>query len=121
MPLVASLFLRVSILLAFSLWTAAAVRNGRPHVNVVPRPTVPKVELSRAGPVTSRNGTVLPAYNTTFEFDQLIDHTNPSLGTFKQRFWHTSEFYELGGPIILFTPGEANAFGRCCLHIPYHE
>jgi len=53
----------------------------------------------------------LPPYNTTFLFDQLIDHNNPSLGTFKQRFWHTWEFYESGGPIILFTPGETNADG----------
>jgi hypothetical protein len=29
-------------------------------------------------------------------FDQLIDHNNPSRGTFKQRFWHTWEFYEPG-------------------------
>jgi pimeloyl-ACP methyl ester carboxylesterase len=64
-----------------------------------------------AGPVTSRNGTVLPPYNHTYFFDQLIDHNNPSLGTFKQRFWHTWEFYEPGGPILLMTPGETNADG----------
>ncbi|OBZ67049.1 putative serine protease K12H4.7 [Grifola frondosa] len=29
----------------------------------------------------------------------------------EQRFWHTYEFYEPGGPIILFTPGETNANG----------
>jgi hypothetical protein len=61
--------------------------------------------------VTSRNGTILPPYDTVFLFDQLIDHNNPSLGTFKQRFWHTWEFYEQGGPIILMTPGEVNADG----------
>ncbi|KIK54084.1 hypothetical protein GYMLUDRAFT_232374 [Collybiopsis luxurians FD-317 M1] len=67
------------------------------------------LEVSAESLVVSRNGTQLPPYNTTYYFDQLIDHTNPSLGTFKQRFWHTYEWYETGGPIILFTPGEINA------------
>ncbi|KAF9029461.1 hypothetical protein BDZ89DRAFT_1159835 [Hymenopellis radicata] len=51
----------------------------------------------------------LPAYNTTYWFDQLIDHNNPSLGTFKQRFFFSAEFYEPGGPIILENAGEGNA------------
>ncbi|KAJ7124302.1 serine carboxypeptidase S28-domain-containing protein, partial [Mycena epipterygia] len=55
------------------------------------------------------NGTALPPLNTTYYFQQLVDHTNPSLGTFTQRYWHTYEMYKPGGPIILFTPGEANA------------
>ncbi|THH02814.1 hypothetical protein EW145_g6691 [Phellinidium pouzarii] len=70
---------------------------------------MPIVEIKASGTVTSRNGTELPPYNTTYLFDQLIDHNNPSLGTFQQRYWHTYEFYEPGGPIILMTPGEANA------------
>lgn len=75
-------------------------------------PGVPLVHIPAPdAPVISRNGTVLPPYNTLYEFDQLIDHKNPSLGTFKQRFWHTYEFYEPGGPIILSTPGETNAGG----------
>ncbi|KAH9917352.1 serine carboxypeptidase S28-domain-containing protein [Fomitopsis serialis] len=61
--------------------------------------------------IVDRNGTELPPLNTTYYFDQLIDHTNPSIGTFKQRYWHTWEFYEAGGPIILTTPGEGNAEG----------
>ncbi|KAF9057889.1 peptidase S28 [Panaeolus papilionaceus] len=70
-------------------------------------PSTPSTEV----PVTSRNGTTLPPYNTVYYFDQLIDHNNPSLGTFKQRFWHTWEFYEPGGPIVLMTPGETSADG----------
>ncbi|THG98113.1 hypothetical protein EW026_g4011 [Hermanssonia centrifuga] len=31
------------------------------------------------------------------------------LGTFQQRYWTTWEWYETGGPVILFTPGEENA------------
>jgi hypothetical protein len=92
---------------------SARLRDGRMHGNMMRPAAIPKVTApgEPGAPVTSRNGTVLPPYNTIFEFDQLIDHNNPSLGTFKQRFWHTWEFYEAGGPIILMTPGETNADG----------
>ncbi|KAJ2979767.1 hypothetical protein NQ176_g3048 [Zarea fungicola] len=40
-------------------------------------------------------------------FQQLIDHNNPSLGTFPQRYWFNAEFYSgPGSPIILSAPGE---------------
>ncbi|KIP03851.1 hypothetical protein PHLGIDRAFT_25906 [Phlebiopsis gigantea 11061_1 CR5-6] len=48
----------------------------------------------------------LPPLNMTYYLDQLVDHTSPGLGTFKQRYWHTWEWYKSEGPIILFTPGE---------------
>ena len=35
-------------------------------------------------------------YKEIYYFDQLIDHRNPKLGTFKQRYWHNYEFYEPG-------------------------
>ncbi|KAH9943173.1 peptidase S28 [Epithele typhae] len=103
-----------ALLVAAALEGAAAKiarrSDGRIHANMPPRPSVPIVEIeTAAAPVTSRNGTTLPPYSTTYYFDQLIDHNNPSLGTFQQRYWHTYEFYETGGPIVLFTPGEANA------------
>lgn len=90
------------ILLATPLFLAshfidAALPDGRMHGNLRPRPAIPVVDAPTDGPVTSRNGTVLPPYTTIYTFDQLIDHTNPSLGTFKQRFYHTYEFYEPGG------------------------
>ncbi len=114
---------------------AARTADGRAHANIPRRPSIPIV-APREGTVTSKNGTELPPYNTTYYFDQLIDHTNPSLGTFKQRYWHTYEFYEpggcqdhcqfqctsnqfcIGGPILLTTPGESNAAGKfdCGLH-----
>ena len=74
----------------------AKTRDGRLHANMARRPSVPVVSPPDDGPVTSRNGTQLPPYNTTYYFDQLIDHTNPSLGTFQQRYWTTYEFYETG-------------------------
>lgn len=40
-------------------------------------------------------------------FQQLIDHKNPSLGTFTQRYWYNDEFYKgPGSPIVLNAPGE---------------
>lgn len=82
----------------------AVLPDGRMHGNMISRPFIPKVAFEKSSvPVTSRNGTVLPPYDTTYEFDQLIDHNNPSLGTFKQRFWHTYEFYEPGAPCDLHT------------------
>jgi hypothetical protein len=35
-------------------------------------------------------------------FDQLLDHSNPSLGTFPQRFWFFDDYYKEGGPVVLF-------------------
>ncbi|KAF9556830.1 hypothetical protein CPC08DRAFT_74131 [Agrocybe pediades] len=102
-------------LLAFAASLSVAyarLPDGRLNGNFRRPATAPIVPLPNPdAPVISRNGTVLPPYTTVFFFDQLIDHNNPSLGTFKQRFWHTWEFYEEGGPIILSTPGETNADG----------
>ncbi|KAH9888524.1 peptidase S28 [Cubamyces lactineus] len=96
-------------LLAVSSAVARPARATGPRVGP-PRPSLPRIELpSEELPVTSRNGTQLPPYSYSYYFEQLIDHNNPSLGTFKQRYWHTYEFYEPGGPIILMTPGEVDA------------
>lgn len=52
----------------------------------------------------------VPANESTFE--QLIDHDNPSLGTFSQRFWWSEQFWAgPGSPVVLFTPGEVAADG----------
>ncbi|OJT07638.1 hypothetical protein TRAPUB_1498 [Trametes pubescens] len=76
------------------------------------KPSLPHVQRpTEVLPVVSRNGTQLPPYDYSYVFQQLIDHNNPSLGTFRQRYWHTYEFYESGGPIILFMPGETDADG----------
>ncbi len=45
-------------------------------------------------------------------FDQLIDHANPGLGTFSQRYWYGTEYWKgPGSPIVLTTPGEQAADG----------
>ncbi|KAF7364825.1 Peptidase S28 [Mycena venus] len=101
--------LRLSAVAAVSALCVVNAFASDGHTKWILKPSIPIVPLEHTGPVASRNGTVLPPYNTTYFFQQLIDHNNPSLGTFTQRYWHTSEFYEEGGPIILFTPGEDNA------------
>jgi hypothetical protein len=36
----------------------------------------------------------------TTTFEQLIDHNNPSLGTFQQRYWYNTEFWNgPGSPV----------------------
>lgn len=77
-----------------------------------PPPVLPCIEIPQTVPVVSRNGTQLPPYTQVYYFPQLIDHNDPSLGTFHQRYWFTYEFYESGGPIILMTPGEVAADGE---------
>lgn len=43
-------------------------------------------------------------------FEQLIDHSDPSLGTFSQAYWWSSEFWTgPGAPVVFFTPGESAA------------
>lgn len=45
-------------------------------------------------------------------FQQLIDHSNPQLGTFPQRYWYSTEFYAgPGSPVVFMTPGEVAADG----------
>lgn len=40
-------------------------------------------------------------------FDQLIDHNNPSLGTFQQEYWYSDEYYGgPGRPIVMWAPSE---------------
>ncbi|KAA1473364.1 peptidase S28 [Dentipellis sp. KUC8613] len=86
--------------------------DGRLTGNMAPPPIVKKVQLRDNGPrVHSRTGATQPPLDTVYTFDQLIDHGNPQLGTFKQRYWADWEFYEPGGPIVLFTPGEENGEG----------
>lgn len=66
---------------------------------------------------SSENADVFPAsmasaVNATGSafFTQLLDHDNPSKGTFQQKFWWNSEFWAgPGSPVVFFTPGEISA------------
>ncbi|KAI0065737.1 peptidase S28 [Artomyces pyxidatus] len=76
-------------------------------VRLPPRPLPPKLPPSLKAEVQNvHTGDTLPPITTVYTFQQLIDHDNPSLGTFTQRYWTTWEFYKAGGPIVMFTPGE---------------
>ncbi|KAK0439522.1 peptidase S28 [Desarmillaria tabescens] len=78
----------------------------------VPKPPgIPMVDVESDFGSSRRtlNARALPPYNTTYYFDQLIDHNDPSKGTFQQRYWHTAEHYQEGGPIIFMNAGEVNA------------
>ena len=45
-------------------------------------------------------------------FDQLLDHSNPSLGTFRQRYWYGTQYWKgPGSPIIFVNPGEQSGEG----------
>ncbi|KAM3437764.1 hypothetical protein MY4824_003598 [Beauveria thailandica] len=49
--------------------------------------------------------------NTTMGyFDQLIDHSRPELGTFKQRYFYSTAYYKgPGSPVSVAAPGEVAA------------
>uniref|UniRef100_A0A093W226 Putative serine protease EDA2 n=1 Tax=Talaromyces marneffei PM1 TaxID=1077442 RepID=A0A093W226_TALMA len=71
---------------------------------VASRPNVP-----RAPAITAE--AQIQQYATGW-FDQLLDHDKPALGTFKQRyFWSTEYWKGPGSPVILFQPGEQTAEG----------
>ncbi|KAK4442205.1 peptidase S28 [Podospora aff. communis PSN243] len=51
-------------------------------------------------------------YNGWGTFDQLLDHSHPGLGTFKQRYWYGTEFWKgPGSPVIVVSAGEQSAEG----------
>ncbi|KAK4109669.1 serine-type peptidase-like protein [Canariomyces notabilis] len=51
-------------------------------------------------------------FNGWGTFDQLIDHSDPSLGTFKQRYWYGTQYWKgPGSPVYLINPGEQTAEG----------
>lgn len=93
---VAALLLTAAPLLTSVVDAIPVTASSKPLPSRAPWPVVQKVPLARIGPVFDRYGAEIPSYDTVYYFDQLIDHNDPSLGTFKQRYWHTWEFYEPG-------------------------
>ncbi|KAK4173910.1 putative serine protease [Triangularia setosa] len=68
----------------------------------------PKVDLGPYDPSLIRRSN--SPHTGSGLFSQLISHSSPSLGTFSQRYWYSTEFYSgLGHPIIVFNPGEQAA------------
>lgn len=99
-----SLDLRTAALLAtvlsayFGSVASAALQQHLGRGAGLPSPVPVPLEAHDYVP-SDPSGRTLPPYNTTYYFNQLIDHTNPSLGTFQQRYYFTAEYYEPGGSI----------------------
>ena len=75
--------------LAFSIFQDAAYAMTR---HQVPNPQNPRFRAAPPGDSAAVASTVM---NATFE--QLIDHENPSLGTFSQFYYYSTEFYKGAG------------------------
>ncbi|KAH6681003.1 putative serine peptidase [Halenospora varia] len=60
-----------------------------------------------------QTASLLPRSSTgSSTFKQFIDHNNPSLGAFTQRYWYNTEFWNgPGSPVIIFNPGEVPVLG----------
>ena len=74
------------------------------HAIAMTRHQVPNFRnaRSRAAPPIDSATTASTILNATFE--QLIDHDNPSLGTFSQFYYYSTEFYEgPGSPVVSST------------------
>ena len=92
--------MRSSVITSFVAIAAAA--NGQS--SNIARPGHGGIWHLPAGDPTS----LANVYNSTFE--QLIDHSNPSLGTFSQWYMYDTTYWGGPGyPVVLFTPGEVNA------------
>lgn len=79
---------------------ALSLRHGHTPPGMT-MPIAPAIAVDHSRRVVSHaTGVSIPPYNTTYWFDQLVDHENPRLCTFKQRYWHTWEFYEPGARLF---------------------
>ncbi|TFY66062.1 hypothetical protein EVG20_g5021 [Dentipellis fragilis] len=98
-----------ALLLLAATYVSARLPDGRAHANIQPMPVMEPLKLTYNNVQHFKTGEALPSLDSVYYFNQLIDHNNPSLGTFSQRYWLSREYYEPGGPMVLFTPGESNA------------
>lgn len=93
-------FAMLSANLIFSSFFLAstAVALAPPHDPWHRRPHIPFVEDTDDSVSVFHFHTQehISSYKEVYYFDQLIDHRDPSKGTFKQRYWHNYEFYEPG-------------------------
>ncbi|KAI0048182.1 peptidase S28 [Auriscalpium vulgare] len=94
-----------------ALLAAAPLTQCFSHAAIPPLPIPPRISAGDGARLHSQSGEELPPVDTVYTFDQLIDHNNPGLGTFQQRYWSNWEFYQPGGVIVFNTPGESNAEG----------
>ncbi|KAJ6468409.1 peptidase S28 [Mycena sanguinolenta] len=89
---------------AYALAPLVLVAGARPPSGLLPLKQPPLAFAETRTGLTSD-----ATQPTAYFFDQILDHSNPSLGTFQQRFWFYEGYYKEGGPIILFNAGEEDA------------
>jgi len=75
-----------------------------PHVGLFPRPLVPALSapdsLAFNGFRLPHTDEEHPPLNTAYYLHQYIDHNDIILGSFKQRYWVSWEFYKPGALVI---------------------
>lgn len=71
---------------------------------------IPPVDPEDDFPIITAAGNSTVNVTGSAFFNQLLDHDDPSKGTFQQKFWWNTEFWNgPGSPVVLFTPGEIAA------------
>ncbi|KUI61468.1 putative serine protease EDA2 [Cytospora mali] len=96
--------MKSAVVLATSLLTSSAWAITAPSKKLVP-PPLRKTEPLIDGKIQKRDT------DGQGVFQQLLDHSDPSLGTFNQSFWWSTEFWQgPGSPVVFFTPGEVAAY-----------
>lgn len=109
--------MKSAVLLATTLLTGSARAISALNKRLVP-PPLGLNEAHPGGPILelATDADPYPFANTSTTgqgiFKQLLDHDDPSLGTFDQYFWWSSEYWQgSGSPVVFFTPGEVAAEG----------
>lgn len=96
--------MRVSSLLALALGLADGAFAGKNHI----KPIHPPLSDFAAKSTGHGMGALAEPHVGQGLFDQLIDHSQPQLGTFKQRFYYSTMYYKGPGyPIAMEAPSEA--------------
>ena len=115
-----------SLILATLAGATIPSRRGPQHVNLWKLEARARaLEASRSAKTSSlvlqdsTTGFVLEPLDTHSEFpeqffEQPVDHTDPSQGTFKQRYWINTRHYVpgSGGPVIVLDGGETSGEDR---------
>lgn len=102
-----------------SLWVVAALLTTTQTALALPPsarlPKLPKIESYNVVCDGSQAGAGVG------HFDQLLDHGDPALGTFPQRYFWSSEYWGGPGyPVVLMTPGE-DELGPYCGYLSYRS
>lgn len=93
--MLAVLYFLASVPLIYALVPKGFNNRGLPPQPLAPAVSASDERLHRAFR-TAYTNEEHPSLDTVYLFDQYIDHNDLTLGTFKQRFWVSWEYYEPG-------------------------